>query len=78
VTDEQESAVIERAIGECLDDDCIVTGFVVVATFIDGDGDPYVFSRAAEGQAHATTLGMLEFGRIGLHREVAALFEDEP
>lgn len=45
-------------------DAIVVTGYTLVAQFIDGEGEPRLFNDTAENQGSVVTLGMLVAGAV--------------
>ena len=50
--------VMMRAFGELLPPGAVVTGYVVMATWMDAEDDSRIFGMAPPGQLSTTTLGM--------------------
>jgi hypothetical protein len=60
VTPEESSDHLLKAITECVGG--VVTGFVVMASFMDDDGDRRIFSDTMQDQRCHETIGLLGFG----------------
>ncbi len=60
MTPEESSDRLLKAITECVGG--IVTGFVVMASFMDDDGDRRIFSHTMQDQRCHETLGLLGYG----------------
>lgn len=65
---------LTRAIAAWTDEHPVVLGYVLVAAFLDGDGDRRVFCDTFEDQRAHETLGLLDFAatheRARITREV--------
>ncbi len=50
--------------------DGLITGFVVIAEFVDGDGDERIYCDTMTNQRAHRTLGLLKFGMAVAERRV--------
>lgn len=65
---------IMETLGRCIAADSvggIVTGFVVMATFVDADGDRRIYCNTARDMRCHETLGLLQYG-LAVESERAA------
>ena len=63
VDDRELQDVILDALSDWLGDTGMVTGFHVIADFIDADGDESYMSAVANGQSQSRTLGLLAWAQ---------------
>lgn len=59
MTSGEHAEIVEAAFGEILLPGEVLTGWVVLATLMDSDGDQRVYQLAPPGQVTTTTLGLL-------------------
>lgn len=57
--------------------DGLITGFVVVAEYIDRDGDVGIWSDTYTGQRAHRTLGLLEFGRTVERHRIDKVWDED-
>lgn len=57
---DDDSAKLLEVISACTGG--LVTGFVVVASFLDSDGDQRIYGNTLDDQRCHTTLGLLSYG----------------
>lgn len=73
---EESSDRLLRAVSECVDG--VVTGFVVMASFMDDDGDRRIYCDTMQDQRCHESLGLLSYGlAVENHRAATSLDEDE-
>lgn len=76
VADGAQEAV-EVAFGEILEPGEILTGWVLVASLIDSDGDQRLYTTTMEGQTRSTDIGLLEYASIGARRAIEREWDRE-
>lgn len=70
---EQEADHLLAAITECTGG--VVTGYVVVASFIDEDGDQRIYGNTMDDQRCHASLGLLSYG-LAVEQGRAQSFHD--
>jgi hypothetical protein len=75
LTPEESSDRLLKAITECVGG--MVTGFVVMASFMDDDGDRRIYSDTMQDQRCHETIGLLGFGiAVENERAVRSILDD--
>lgn len=76
MTPEESSDRLLRAVTECVGG--VITGFVVVASFMDEDGDRRIYSDTMQDQRCHETIGLLGFGlAVEEGRAVRSILDDD-
>lgn len=53
-----------------------VTSYIVIAAYIDQDGETILYADSPDNQPIHSSMGLLEFGKIYLHNKVSRIIDD--
>lgn len=76
VTPEETSDRLLKAVTECIGSG-VVTGFVLVASFMDDDGDRRIYGETMQDQRCHETLGLLSYGLAVENRRAAQVLDED-